>query len=149
MDYNDTKVKQAGEVVQSFMAISRTLAKFSKQNAASLGLTLQQMGILNTIYSSPEITLKEITEKLQLSKSTVSINVDDLVNIGLVERTTSKEDRREIHLILTLQGRELSKKSCENALSYKAMIKALEKMSEEDIRFLLRIHTELLDNLRN
>ena len=147
--YNDNKVKRAAEVVQSFMTISKTLTRFTKQNAARLGLTLQQMGILNTIYSSPGITLKEITGKLQLSKSSVSINVDDLVNLGLVERKTSEEDRREIHLQLTTTGQELSKKSCQNPLSYKAMILALEKISEEDIQFLLRIHNELLSNLQN
>jgi len=59
MDYNDPKVRQAGEVVQSFMAISRVLTKFTSQNAESLGLTLQQLGILNTISASPEITLKD------------------------------------------------------------------------------------------
>ncbi|EGW36336.1 MarR family winged helix-turn-helix transcriptional regulator [Desulfosporosinus sp. OT] len=149
MDYNDNKVKQAAEVVQSFVAISKALTKFTKQNAASLGLTLQQMGILNTIYSSPETTLKEITEKLQLSKSTVSINVDDLVNLALVERNTFKEDRREIHLNLTSTGQALAKKSCQNALSYQAMILALEKLSEEDIQLLLQIHHELLIDLQN
>ncbi|MDR3541284.1 MAG: MarR family winged helix-turn-helix transcriptional regulator [Desulfosporosinus sp.] len=148
MDYNDNHVKQAAAVVQSFVTISKTLTQFTKQNAASLGLTLQQMGILNTIYPSPNITLKEITEKLQLSKSTVSINVEDLVNLGLVERKTSTEDRREIHLKLTTAGQELSKKSCQNAPSYKAMIFALEKLSEEDIQFLLQIHNELSTNLQ-
>lgn len=50
MDYNDLKVKQAAKVVQSFMTISKILAKFTQQNAERLGLTLQQLGVLNTIY---------------------------------------------------------------------------------------------------
>jgi len=49
MDYNNPKVNQAGEVVQFFMAISRVLTKFTSQNADCLGLTLQQMGILNIV----------------------------------------------------------------------------------------------------
>ena len=149
MDYNDNKVKRAAEVVQSFVTISKTLTKFTKQNAASLGLTLQQMGILNTIYASPDITLTEITEKLQLSKSTVSINVEDLVNLGFVERKPSAEDRREIYLRLTTAGQELSKKSCQNAPSYRAMMFALEKLSEENTQFLLQIHNRLLNDLQN
>lgn len=149
MDYNNDDIKRAAEVVQSFVIISKTLTKFTKQNAINLGLTLQQMGVLNTIYSSPGITLKEITEKLQFSKSTASINVEDLVKLGLVERKTFEEDRREIHLKLTSTGQELSKKSCQNALSYKAMMLALEKLSDEEIQFVLRIHNELLSNLQN
>lgn len=51
MDYRDDRVKQAEDVVQSFINISRTITKLTQQNAASLGLTLAQMGILNTISS--------------------------------------------------------------------------------------------------
>jgi len=149
MDYNDPKVKQAGEVVQSFMVISRILTKFTSQNAKSLGLTLQQMGILNTISAIPEITLKEITEKLNLPKSTVSVNVDSLVNLELIDRKIAEEDRREIHLASTPKGEELSKKSSQNALSYRAMISALEKIPEEYIQVLIRTHKELLKDLRD
>lgn len=143
MDYNDLKVKQAAEVVQSFMLISKTLAKFTQKNAESLGLTLQQLGVLNTIYSSPLITLKEITEKLLIAKSTASVSVDELVNLGFVQREVSKADRREINLILTAKGKEVSKKSIQTPASYIAMIAALEKISTEDISSLLRIHKEI------
>lgn len=144
MDYNDFKIKQAAEVVQSFMMISRTLAEFTQQNAESLGLTLPQLGILNTIYSCPLITLKEITDKLFIPKSTASVNVDELVNLGFVERKASKDDRREINLSLTAKGKELSKKSAETPASYNAMISALEKIPKEDVQTLLLIHKELL-----
>lgn len=144
MDYKDFKVKQAAEVVQSFMMISKTLAKFTQQNAENLGLTLQQLGILNTIYSSPLINLKEITEKLLIPKSTASVNVDELVNLGLVERKASEDDRREINLVLTAKGGKMSRKSAETPTSYIAMISALEKVSTEDIEKLLYIHKELL-----
>lgn len=149
MDNNNLKVKQAGEVVQSFMSISRTLTKFTSQNADSLGLTLQQMGILNIISAFPEITLKDITDKLSLPKSTVSVNVDSLVNLGLVDRKINEENRREIHLTSTSEGKELSKKSSQNALSYRAMALALEKVNQEDIQVLIRIHKELLNHLQD
>ena len=148
MDYNDSKVKLAGEVVQSFLTISRVLTKFTSQNADSLGLTLQQMGILNLINAFPEITLNEITYKLNLPKSTVSVNVDNLVILELIERKTNKEDRREIHLTSTLKGKELSKKSSQNALSYRAMILALEKLPKENVLVLIQTHKELLNHLR-
>jgi DNA-binding MarR family transcriptional regulator len=149
MNYNDVKVKKASEVVQSFMMISRTLSKFTQQNAESLGLTLQQLGIINTIYSSPLITLKEITEKLFMPKSSASVCIEELVKLKLVVRNASEEDRREVNLILTDEGIELSKKSIQNPLSYKAMIAVLEKISEEDVNTLLRIHKDISDFLQN
>ncbi|GFZ30025.1 hypothetical protein CSC2_05510 [Clostridium zeae] len=143
MDYKDSKAKQAAEVVQSFMMVSKTLTKYTQKNANSLGLNLQQLGVLNTIYSSPLITLKEITEKLFIPKSTASVSVEELVNLGLVERKSSEEDRRQINLILTDKGMEISRKSIQNPASYIAMVSALEKISTEDIDSLLRIHKEL------
>lgn len=149
MNYNDPNVKQAGEIVQSFMTISRVLTKLASQNAESLGLTLQQMGILNLISANPEITLKEITDKLKIPKSTVSINVDNLVNLELINRKIINENRREIHLTSTSKGKELTKRSSQNALSYRAMILALEKIPKEDIQVLITTHKELLKHLQN
>ena len=144
MDYNDIKVKQAIEAVQSFMMISKTLAKYTQQNAESLGVTLPQLGILNTIYSSPVITLKALTEKLVMPKSTASVKVEELVSLSLIERKPSEDDRREVCLSLTPAGKEISKKSIKTPASYLAMIAALEKLPIEDIHALLRIHKELL-----
>lgn len=149
MGFPDENMKRAEEVVQSFMAVCRTLTRFTQQNAASLGLTLTQMGILNTIAGSPGITLREITERLLLSKSTASTGVDELVRSGLVERETAQNDRREINLKVTAGGKQLSQKSCLNAPSYRAMSSALKKLPEEDIRSLLRIHEKLLGHLMN
>jgi MarR family transcriptional regulator, organic hydroperoxide resistance regulator len=148
MDYQDLKVKKAIEVLQSFWAITRTTTKFTQQNAESLGLTLQQMSINNLLYSTPGVTLKEITEKLGLSKSSVSVAVDGLVQAGYVIRQTSSEDRREINLSLTPEGKELSKKSTQNAYSYRAMVLALEEMKETDVEQLLTLNKQLVSYLQ-
>ncbi|MFD0771211.1 MarR family winged helix-turn-helix transcriptional regulator [Bacillus sp. CGMCC 1.60114] len=148
MSVKNQRFKQAGEVVQSFVTINKEIIKFTHQNASSLGLTVQQIGILNTIYAIPNITLKDISERLSAPKSTVSVNVDELVNLGLIERKQSQEDRREIKLKVTTKGQETSKKSIENSTSYKAMALALEQLQEEDIQTLLRIHKDLLVSLQ-
>ena len=131
------------------MEISRVLTGFTSKNANSLGLTVMQMGILNIISAFPEITLKEISEKLKLPKSTVSVNVDSLVSLELIRRNIIEEDRREIHLVSTSKGKELTQKSSQNALSYRSMIYALEKIQHEDIAGLIKMHKELLDHLRD
>ncbi|KAA0750296.1 MarR family transcriptional regulator [Bacillus sp. AY3-1] len=148
MSLKNQSFKQAGEVVQSFVTINKEIIKFTHQNASSLGLTVQQMGILNTIYALPNVTLKEISERLSVPKSTVSVNVDELVNLQLIERKQSDEDRREIKLKVTNQGQEASKKSIENSTSYTAMELALQQLQEDDVQTLLRIHKDLLISLQ-
>lgn len=147
LDFKDPKIKQVQEVYQSLWAINKKTAKFTKKNAESFGLTLQQLSILNTLYAFPELTQQEIAERLMSSKSTISVGVDKLVKMGLVERGFSDEDRREVKLKLTIEGEEVSKKSSRNSISYKAMLSALENTPDEDIQSLLRIQKELLNHL--
>lgn len=141
-------LKIEAEVVHSFVAINKEIIKLTNRNASSLGLTVQQMGILNTIYGIPNITLKSISERLSVPKSTVSVNVDELVNLGLIERNPSPEDRREIKLKVTTKGQETSQKSIENSTSYKAMSLALEQFEETEIQTLLHIHKNVLNSLQ-
>ncbi|MFB9761329.1 MarR family winged helix-turn-helix transcriptional regulator [Ectobacillus funiculus] len=148
MELNPQDLKQAGEVVQSFVSMNQAIIKFTQQNASSIGLTVQQMAILNLIRAKPEITLKAIAERLSLPKSTVSVNIDGLVNLELIERKQSQEDRREVNVKVTIKGKELSQKAIENSFSYKAMAVALEELSKEDIQTLLSIHNKLLASLR-
>lgn len=147
LNFQDPKVKQVQEVYQSFWSINKTTAKLTKKNAESLGLTLQQLSILNTLFAFPHLTQQELVQRLISSKSTISVGVDKLVKMGLVERAFSDEDRREVKLKLTIKGEEVSKKSSRNSISYKAMLAALENMDEEDIQSLLRIQKELLGRL--
>jgi DNA-binding MarR family transcriptional regulator len=149
MEFSQQSLKQAGEVVQSFISINKAIIKFTQNNAASLGLTVQQMGILNWIFSNPGSTLKAVTEQLDIPKSTVSVSIDGLVSLGLVERKQSTENRREVHLKVTTKGRGVTQRSIKNALSYKAMAKSLEKLSEEDINSLLHMHKSLLASLKD
>jgi DNA-binding MarR family transcriptional regulator len=90
---DDLKVKKAIEVLQSVRAIIKTITSFTQQNAVKLGLTLHQLSILNTLYSFPNLTLKEVTAKLHSSKSTISVSIERLVQLGLVKRKSSIEDR--------------------------------------------------------
>jgi len=148
MKFDNQDLKQAGEVVQSFLGINKVIIQFTQKNAASFGLTMQQMSVLNLIHLKPGMTFKSITEKLSMPKSTLSMSVDGLVELELVERKQSKEDRRELNLTVTLKGKEIAQKSIENASSYKAMATALDGLTEEEIQLLLRIHNKLLISLQ-
>ena len=147
MDNNNIKIGQATEVVQSFMMISKALAKYTQQNAANLGLTLQQIGILNTVYATPLISFEQITEQLLISESVATISIEELIKLGLVEQKSSQEDISENNFSITDKGKEISKKSIQNPSSYLAMASALEKLSAKDIDTLLRIHKEIFNVL--
>ncbi|QHW34330.1 MarR family transcriptional regulator [Paenibacillus rhizovicinus] len=148
MDYSDPNVKQAIEVLQSFMSVTRAVSEFTRLNAESVGLTMLGMSIVNTLLGSPGLSLKELTEKLQASKSTISVSVEGLVQGGIAERSQAAGNRREINLSLTDEGKELARRSIRQAYSYRAMTAALQSLDEEQIHQLLGMHARIAEALQ-
>lgn len=135
------------EVYNSFFAVARQLKKLAHQSAANHGLTVHQLGILNSIQGTPGQTQKELTERLVFAKSRLSIHIDTLAEKGLVQRIPSEQDRREIKLYITADGEELCSRYNEEAFSHKVLGAALTQFSGEDIESLLDMNTKLLSHL--
>ena len=135
------------EVYHSLLAVARQLRKLAHQSAADLGLTVHQIGILNSILKHPGQTQKEVTERLVFAKSRVSLHIDALVLKGLVTRSASEQDRRETRLDLTSAGEALCKQYNEDAYSYKMLGAALDHFSGDEVQSLIRMHTQLLAQL--
>lgn len=63
--------------------------------------TAPQTMTIRQLHSTPYITLKELSEKLSLSKSTVSGIIDKLESEDIVIREIPKENRRTVKLSLS------------------------------------------------
>ena len=150
MDYNDIKLKNAIEVLQSFYSVIKETSDFTKKNAHELGMTIQQLSILNALATNSNLTLKNLTEvmSMSLSKSSVSLIVDKLVEQDIVERKSSTLDRRQIILNLTEKGIQLYQQSQSNAYAYKAMLLALNGIDSKDIDLLLTVHDHIIENIK-
>jgi len=139
--------QQTIEVYNSFFSIARRLIKLNHQSAASLGLTVHQISILNAVRTDPGLTQKEVTERLVFAKSRVSTHIESLVEKGLVTREVSETDRRETKLFITETGNDLCLQYNEEAVSYKALGVSLQQFTQEEIATLLRMHEHLLNQL--
>lgn len=69
-------------------------------------LTITQLTALQYICHIPNITLKELAEKLIIAQSSASELVDRLVKMKYVERKISPEDRRKVILSLSSKGKK-------------------------------------------
>ncbi|NLG14761.1 MAG: MarR family transcriptional regulator [Lentisphaerae bacterium] len=69
-------------------------------------ITLSQLRVLGVIIKRHPVgmRLKDIASALRLSTATTSIAIDTLVELGLVIRETSTEDRRAVTISLTPLG---------------------------------------------
>lgn len=75
--------------------------------ACALELTPTQMNAVRTLREVGPAPLKQVAEALMVSPSSASTMVDRLVEMGLVQREQSQEDRREVVVQLTRQGQRV------------------------------------------
>ena len=81
---------------------------------SEIGLTPAQAEALRIVADHGPLALKELGDMLVCDSGTSpSRIVDRLVSAGLVQRTTSAHDRRQLRLTLTAQGRAQARRVAE------------------------------------
>ncbi len=70
-------------------------------------LPLAQLRLLWAVYHAHEAPMKDFSERLQVSQSTVTQVADKLVKRGFIERIADPADRRVVRLKMTSKGHSL------------------------------------------
>jgi len=83
------------------------LASWENETVRDSGITLQQMHTLDVIGSNKGIRMKEITEKLGIVTGTLTVMIDRLTKLELVERVVNAKDKRSFYIELTEKGSKL------------------------------------------
>ncbi|EAR51509.1 transcriptional regulator, MarR family protein [Oceanicola granulosus HTCC2516] len=84
--------------------ILRATESFGRELAQSAGMTAVQFRVLQIIAEKGGCTAKEIAQQMRVSQATVTSLVDKLVGQGMVTRTRSETDRRQINIAVTEAG---------------------------------------------
>lgn len=77
--------------------------KFAK-TLTPFNIDARQYGVLLFIQENPYSSQKEISEKLQIDRTTMVSHVDHLETLGFVKRTKNPNDRRAYSLMITEKG---------------------------------------------
>ena len=100
----------ARDLLRTIRQLVRQISIHSKQMLRDVGLTVPQVVCLATVAElealGDEITVADISERVQLSPATVSRIIDRLVGSGFVTRDRSATDRRRVSIALTAVGLE-------------------------------------------
>lgn len=110
---------KAGNCVEKIMYLLRKIqgninCKI-QSSAESFGLSSSQFMVMFEIYNNKDISLNELSERLDLPKSSVSRLVDQLVNKDIVVREIPIENRRIVKL--SISSEFLNKKNVCNMRS--------------------------------
>ncbi len=96
--------------LNTYIKLSRAVSAFEDRmlSHGTLGkLTLSQFGVLEALYHLGPLCQGQLSKKLLRSTGNMTMVVDNLEKIGLVQRVRSMEDRRMISIELTPAGKEV------------------------------------------
>jgi DNA-binding MarR family transcriptional regulator len=101
------------QIVSDFREILREFERennFQNNHHCCKGISITQCHALMEIGKRPEIKLVDLSERLNLDKSTVSRTIDGLVKNNLVKRNVPDGNRRVTNISLSQNGSKLFKK---------------------------------------
>ncbi len=93
--------REAEEVSTNVRALHRLLHRSFERDIARSGLTRPQIGALEELGKEDGLSLKGLSERMELSHSTVSGIVDRLERRGFVRRRQDSKDRRYSRIFLS------------------------------------------------
>lgn len=99
------------EVLSAMRRLIRATDLDAKKVARQTNLSTSQLLVMELLASIGELTVGGIGERVGLAQATVTSMVDRLEERELVARRRSDEDRRQVRVSLTAQGRELLAKA--------------------------------------
>ena len=98
-------------ILSALRRIIRTVDIYSHKLANDHGVTVPQLICLTKVAESGPLTLRELSQQVYLSPSTLVGIVDRLERSGLFIRNRSSLDRRKVEISLTQAGKDMVAKS--------------------------------------
>ncbi|MCY6370125.1 MarR family winged helix-turn-helix transcriptional regulator [Clostridium ganghwense] len=123
---------ESREVSKQFINFIMSIRNFFKAQTNSnstSNVTHQQFSTLMTVKHLNKAALKDLSKEIKVSKSSLCIMLNKMVDEGYVERETDPKDRRNTFYSLSSKGEEFLGIEVENRL-YK-LDKRIDRLSEE------------------
>jgi len=114
----------------------------AKEQFQLLSLTHSQMHYLEIIHLLHNPNITELAKSLKLTKPTVKVAVDKLIEKDFLYKVKSDEDRRSSHLHLTEKGKLINQM---HDYSHKSIAEFINrKLNNEELEALTRILAKIL-----
>ena len=116
--------------------------------AGAEGLIASHGSILGILFrNGGKLRMKEIAEKINRDKSTVTHHIHTLIDLGYVKKEKSGADGRETFVVLTSKGLKLEEPV--KAISRKLLSRAYRNFSEEEKQNLVSLLEKMRSNLES
>jgi MarR family 2-MHQ and catechol resistance regulon transcriptional repressor len=139
-----TIVKRYGKktdlALNTWIKLARAFSSFEKRSNESIksfGLTQAQFSVIETIGHLGPLKVGEICEKMLVTGGNMTLVLDNIEKLGLIERVPSRDDRRAIRVQLTAEGKNLFEdvfvKHAEKIAQYMSALSASEQKQLGDL----------------
>jgi len=132
-------------VFHLFAVLSRHREAVIEEAFRPLGLNLARYRALSVIARLEPLGMSELADFSAVDRTTMTRTVDQLVSAGLVVRETPPEDRRQVLLRVTSDGRATNLQALRAV--FRVNRRALDGLEEEDQRLFARMQQTMLSNL--
>ena len=107
----DLPLLLANQLCFAVYSTAHAFNRFYKPLLDKLGLTYPQYLVMLVLWKQDGLPVKEIGERLFLDSGTLTPLLKRLEAAGLLKRTRSKEDERQVIVALTREGEALKEKA--------------------------------------
>src|SRR5204862_5408031 len=107
----DPPLLLANQLCFAVYSTAHAFNRFYKPMLDRLGLTYPQYLVMLSLWERDGVPVKDIGERLFLDSGTLTPLLKRLEAAGLVKRTRSTEDERQVLIALTPQGQALKEKA--------------------------------------
>lgn len=135
------------ETVTLYGRAARLLDPMRLQVWEEMDINFPQLRILFRVRANPGIDLRSLAEKMGISASAASQQVDKLVERDLLIRTNDPDDRRRLSLELAERGKQATGEISRASRSY--LESALSVLSPEELADLHRLLGRILQTAPN
>jgi|HubBroStandDraft_2_1064218.scaffolds.fasta_scaffold223480_2 DNA-binding MarR family transcriptional regulator len=131
-------------VLDSFRRIVHVLRLFDREAQKRLGLSGAQVFVLEKLREADGISINELADRTHTHQSSVSVVVQKLAGLKMVERAASPTDGRRVELFLTKKGKRLLASAPPAAQG--RLISAIGALPKTSRGLLGRLLLELIEN---
>jgi MarR family transcriptional regulator, organic hydroperoxide resistance regulator len=123
---------QIEKIVELWKLMLKGFREAASMKFKEHGFTVTQLSLMFILYRDPNIMLNELSERMGLSKSTVSSMVERLEKQGVVVRKIPKDNRRIVRLSLEQKFVEKHKDMLELKQKFISDIFKFQDVSRQD-----------------
>ncbi|HOI71938.1 MAG TPA: MarR family transcriptional regulator [Methanobacterium sp.] len=133
------KLQRELELVESMDKLTRFTRKFQKQLLSGdlKDYTLRQLYYIELINKNRGISISDLSRILGVKKSTVSVAINQLIELEIVKKTQSDTDKRFYYLDITTKGEDIIKKHMQ--VHKNTIKKILDILNPEEVDYFIKI----------